>query len=158
MKFPAAHPGSDVEIEGIRRQQDVVSLTLALNGEGFFEPQQIGDFFQSLALWFHCWSDCLIRAAKRQGKFLENFLLTILCGSAKRILVRKKSIKADTRKYPKLEVGTSVSILKPNLWSGASGEVVSVTENGIHRVKIPSKYAGEFFHADVPGDQLEVTL
>lgn len=45
-------------------------------------------------------------------------------------------------------VGASVVIVRPNLWAGACGEVVKVTD-GVHRIKIPNKWGDGFWHTDV---------
>lgn len=49
---------------------------------------------------------------------------------------------------PNFALGDKVEILRPNLWSGASGEVVTVYNTGLHRVRITGRN-GEVFHADV---------
>ncbi len=56
-------------------------------------------------------------------------------------------------------VGDSVTITRPHLWSKCSGTVVKADpKTGIHRIHITARdgvaYPGGF-HADAPGTQLE---
>jgi hypothetical protein len=69
--------------------------------------------------------------------------------------VAKKKQPEVKKDLPRFEVGWPVVILRPHLWSGCAGEVVS-EKDGIHRVKINGKH--DVFHSDVPGDQLEGEL
>lgn len=71
-------------------------------------------------------------------------------------MAKKKSTEASRKDLPKFDVGWPVVILRPHLWSGCAGEVISETD-GIHRVKIPGR-DNSYFHTDVPGDQLEGEL
>lgn len=66
--------------------------------------------------------------------------------------------KQPTKPYegPVFDVGTPCVILRPSMWSGCAGEVVSIA-NGIHRIKIQGRN-GETFHADCPYEQLSIDL
>ena len=69
---------------------------------------------------------------------------------------KKTKPAAVVKNLPRFTAGEPVVILRPHLWSGCVGEVVS-EKDGIHRVKINGKDKA-FFHTDVPGDQLEAEL
>jgi len=70
--------------------------------------------------------------------------------------MKSKSSKQKPATGPIFKIGSQVLIKRPNLWSGCSGEVVSVTD-GYHRIKITGK-DGAVFHADVMGSEMEVDL
>jgi len=60
----------------------------------------------------------------------------------------------------KFQVGETTLILRPHLWGGASGVVVSFSE-GMHRIKVKTNPEGStcpVFHTDVPASQLESSL
>jgi hypothetical protein len=65
------------------------------------------------------------------------------------------------RNAPLKPIGAKCLILRPNLWSGATGEVVAVYDNpkhptyGRHRIKIAGKL-GETFHADCWATELRL--
>lgn len=46
---------------------------------------------------------------------------------------------------PMLPVGTKVMVLRPNLWAGASGEVVK-HKGDKHWVKVPALNGNGYFH------------
>ncbi len=64
--------------------------------------------------------------------------------------------KAAPRSDIKFPVGSSIIVLRPNLWHGTRGEVVAET-NGIHRCRLAG-LNGETFHCDAPGEQLQIDL
>lgn len=71
-----------------------------------------------------------------------------------------KKRKEESGEPQKFSVGETVIILRPHLWSGATGEVVSFA-NGLHRIKIEAKDptpAHSHFHADAPGSELEAYI
>ena len=68
---------------------------------------------------------------------------------------KKKSTPFLSNLSP-LKVGTPCIILRPHLWSGGVGEVVSYDpETTLHRVKIAGKN-GATFHTDCMADVLKV--
>jgi len=73
------------------------------------------------------------------------------------MLVQVKQKTATEIEPQKYAVGETVRILRPALWSGCVGEVVSF-KDGLHRVRIANKPSGSdmpFFHTDVCGSMLE---
>lgn len=69
----------------------------------------------------------------------------------------KRKPEAKTPEPQKFAVGETVKILRPHLWSGCVGCVVSFA-GGLHRIKIEGRPDGanmNYFHADVPASQLE---
>lgn len=69
----------------------------------------------------------------------------------------KRKSKPDVVEPQKFSAGETVMILRPNMWSGACGEVVSF-KDGLHRVRIKNKQNDEstpYFHTDVKGSELE---
>lgn len=74
--------------------------------------------------------------------------------------VKRKPAAPQAYRGPVFAAGETVLVQRPNLWSGAVGEVIKV-DNGIHRIRIEAKPGGSTFsafHADVSGDQLESYL
>lgn len=61
----------------------------------------------------------------------------------------------EAKNFP---LGAICKILRPNLWSGSVGEVVTVYDNGkqagLHRIKITGLDPLDTFHADVWGAHL----
>ena len=56
--------------------------------------------------------------------------------------------------------GETVTILRPNLWSGCSGEVVGFKE-GLHHVRVKAKpgfVKCSHFSVEAPGSELEAAL
>lgn len=73
-----------------------------------------------------------------------------------RTVAKKKKQPEAKKDLPRFAVGEPVIIIRPHLWSGCTGEVISEM-GGVHRVKIAGKDKA-FFRTDVPGDQLEAEL
>lgn len=61
-------------------------------------------------------------------------------------------------KAPRFPVDTAVMVLRPHLYAGRAGVVVSLDKAGIHRVKLPTQYEGQFEHTEMTGDYLEYEL
>lgn len=56
---------------------------------------------------------------------------------------------------PDLPLGAHVKLKRPHLWYGCEGQVVTVYNDGRHRVKIAGKY-GATFHSDAFVTELEL--
>lgn len=75
--------------------------------------------------------------------------------------MRTKSKQLETYTGIYWPLGAKVSIQRPHLWSGYSGEIVAVDDKrGVHRVKITHEighHNKHSWHVEAPGDLLKPT-
>jgi hypothetical protein len=60
---------------------------------------------------------------------------------------KQKTGPVEDARFPRHELGEPVIVVRPHLWSGSIGEVVSLYKDGNHRVRIYGR-DGLFFHTE----------